>query len=175
MLSVFFGYLFIFMARVTDVSLATTRVLLLVRGRRLLVSFIGFFEILVYILALRQVVGTLTHPASLVVYALGFATGNYVGSIIEEKLAFGYVTVQVIPHADGDHGLVAALRNSGFGVTVLTGEGKESLHAVLLVSARRKELPELLKKIDSNAPHAFVTVLDARMVQGGIFRFRKGK
>lgn len=94
----------------------------------------------------------MAHPANLLVYALGFATGNYVGSIIEEKLAFRHVVVQIIPHDDRGGDLAACLRGSGFGVTVLTGEGKESLHDIILVSARRKELPELLNRIDVLVP-----------------------
>lgn len=92
MLSFVGGYLFIFLARVVDVSLATMRTLMLVRGKGLIAACIGFFEVMIYITALNKVVSGLDNPANLVVYALGFATGNFMGSYIEEKLAIGLTT-----------------------------------------------------------------------------------
>ncbi len=90
------GYFFIFFARVADVSLGVLRTLMLVKGKRFHAAFLGFFEVIIFILALDRVVGDLGNPISLLFYGLGFATGNVVGSYLEEKLALGHLTVQVI-------------------------------------------------------------------------------
>jgi uncharacterized protein YebE (UPF0316 family) len=166
-LSLLAGYLFIFCARVVDVSLATIRTLMIVRGNRLCAAFIGFFEVIVYITALNRVVGGLNNPANLLAYALGFATGNYVGSFIEEKLAFGLTTVQIITAKPE---MVEDIRQKGFGVTVMEGMGKEGSRQVLVVSLSRKALPILMNVIEQRDPAAFITVMDTKATYGGYFK-----
>ncbi|AYO29845.1 MAG: hypothetical protein PWR06_696 [Thermoanaerobacteraceae bacterium] len=167
MLSLLAGYLFIFCARVVDVSLATIRTLMIVRGNRLQAAMIGFFEVIVYITALNRVVGGLNNPANLMAYALGFATGNYVGSFIEEKLAIGLITVQIITR---NPAVVENIRQKGFGVTVLEGMGKEGSRQVLMVSLSRKALPFLLDLVEQEDQAAFVTVMDTKVTRGGYFK-----
>ncbi|NLZ53553.1 MAG: DUF2179 domain-containing protein [Thermoanaerobacteraceae bacterium] len=167
MLSLIGGYLFIFLARVADVSLATMRTLMIVRGKGLIAAGIGFFEVMIYITALNKVVSGLDNPANLVVYALGFATGNFMGSYIEEKLAIGLTTVQIISHR---HDIGDRIRNMGFGVTSLEGKGREGFKEVLIVSLPRKELDKLLNFIDNNDRDAFVTIMDTRASKGGYFK-----
>ncbi|WP_174232494.1 DUF2179 domain-containing protein [Biomaibacter acetigenes] len=166
-LSLLAGYLFIFCARVVDVSLATIRTLMIVRGNRLQAAMIGFFEVIVYITALNRVVGGLNNPANLMAYALGFATGNYVGSFIEEKLAIGLITVQIITR---NPAVVENIRQKGFGVTVLEGMGKEGSRQVLMVSLSRKALPFLLDLVEQEDQAAFVTVMDTKVTRGGYFK-----
>lgn len=91
------GLLFIFFARIADVSIGTIRILLLVRGMRLRAAVIGFCEVSIYMIALSIVLGGgKLSPLELVFYAGGFATGNYVGSFLEEKLLSGYALIEVI-------------------------------------------------------------------------------
>lgn len=135
MLALIWGYLFIFFARVIDVSLATMRTLMIVRGKGFIAGSIGFFEVIIYITALNKVVGGLDNPINLIVYALGFATGNFMGSYIEEKLAIGLTTIQIITER---HDICISIREMGFGVTVLEGKGKEGVKQVLMVSLPRK-------------------------------------
>lgn len=167
MLSLVGGYLFIFLARVIDVSLATMRTLMIVRGKGLIAASIGFFEVMIYITALNKVVSGLNNPVNLVVYALGFATGNFMGSYIEEKLAIGLTTVQIITEQGN---LCSMIRKMGFGVTALEGKGKEGFKEVLIVSLPRKELKNLLNFIDNNDSTAFVTIMDTRASKGGYFK-----
>jgi len=161
------GYLFIFLARVLDMSLATMRTLMLVRGKGLIAASIGFFEVMIYITALNKVVSGLSNPVNLVVYALGFATGNFMGSFIEEKLALGLTTVQIITER---HDICDMIRNMGFGVTSLEGKGREGFKEVLIVSLPRKELKSLLNYIDENDSTAFITIMDTRASKGGYFK-----
>ena len=167
-MALFLGYLFIFGARVVDMSLSTTRMLMLVRGKRIPAAILGFFEVIVYIVALSRVVASLQNPLNLLVYALGFATGNFVGSIIEEKMALGYLTVQAITAGEPTV-LADLLREMGFGVTVIMGEGRDGPRRILYISLKRKSLPVLMKALDAHDPDAFVTIMDARRTQGGVF------
>ncbi|HHY92710.1 MAG TPA: DUF2179 domain-containing protein [Firmicutes bacterium] len=167
------GYLFIFCARVVDMSGTTVRTILLVRGQRLIAAVIGFFEVTVYILALNRVVGKLNDPLNLLFYSLGFATGNYVGSIIEERVALGFVTVEIIPTVPGSD-LAERLRRDGYGVTCFPAEGKEGPRLVLHVLVKRKRLPHLLETLTHQDEKAFYSIMDARSIHGGFFG-RQGK
>lgn len=140
---------------------------MIVRGKGLIAAGIGFFEVMIYITALNKVVSGLDNPANLIVYALGFATGNYMGSYIEEKLAIGLTTVQIISQR---HDIGDLIRNMGFGVTSLEGKGREGFKEVLIVSLPRKELKKLLNFIDNNDNTAFVTIMDTRASKGGYFK-----
>src|SRR5690606_6674888 len=97
--------LFIFMARIIDVSLGTIRMILIIRGDKWTAAIIGFVEIMVYTVALGMVVGSLNEPVKLIIFCLGFSLGVVVGSLIEERLALGYRGVQVI--VDCEHACIA--------------------------------------------------------------------
>ena len=169
------GYLIIFFARVVDVSLGTLRVLFIVRGQRVQAAVTGFFEVIIFLVALGMVVQDLDNPWKVVVYSLGFATGCYVGSILEEKLAMGFVTVQIITRKNTPVCLAGFLREKGFGVTAVEGEGRLGPRPVLLVTTQRKHLRRLLSITDEVDPKAFVTILETRSIRGGVFLGRKGK
>ncbi len=170
------GYLFIFFARVLDVSLGSTRILFLVRGQRLLAAVTGFFEVSVFILALAKVITGLNEPLNLVVYALGFAAGTYAGGFIEEKLALGHVTVMAVPRVEEAVGvLVDGLRERGFGVTVLEGSGRSGPRKILFVTVRRRQLRSVLRHIEEQQPEGFVTVMETRRAVGPMLEYRKGK
>lgn len=171
----FLGYLIIFFARVVDVSLGTLRVLFIVRGQRLQAAVTGFFEVSIFLVALGMVLQDLDNPAKVIVYSLGFATGNYVGSLLEEKLAMGFSTIQIITRRNTPVCLASFLREKGFGVTSLEGEGRLGPRPVLLVTTQRKHLSRLLSIVDEVDPKAFVTILETRSIRGGVFLGRKGK
>jgi len=167
------GYLFIFFARIADVSLSTMRTLMIVRGQRVYAALIGFFEVNIYIWALGKIFANLDNPLNIIIYAAGFSTGNIVGSFIEEKLAVGTLTVQVITMKSPLE-LTEKLRCCGYGVTVIEGQGREGIRYILQIILQRKLIPQLRKMIDEWDSDAFWTVFDARITRGGIFN-RKGK
>jgi len=174
-LTALLGYLFIFFARVCDVSMATVRTLFIVKGKRFQAAVIGFFEVIVYILALSSVVGKLNNPLNLLAYALGFATGNYVGSYIEERIALGNLLVQIVPSTNQEE-MVLKLRESGFGVTVIEACGREGMRYILNVLIKRKDLCRLYEIVDALDEKPFITILDARSIKGGyITSFDNGK
>jgi uncharacterized protein YebE (UPF0316 family) len=174
MLNVILGGFFIFLARVIDVSMGTIRVLMIFKGRRLYAALIGFFEVMIYVLALSRVVNTLDNPFYLVFYACGFAAGNYFGSFVEEKVAIGQVTVNIICSNCGEE-LVEQLRNEGYGVTVLDGTGRKGKKKILFVTMERRCLKHLFEVVDKHESDSFVNILDSRSTRGGYFERNKRK
>ncbi len=164
----------IFIARVVDVSLGTLRMLMLVKGRRMPASIIGFFEVIIFVVALSRVVGSLHRMEFLLMYALGFAVGNYVGIALEEKLALGHVGVQIILQGESD-GVVQSLRQQGFGVTVQEGWGREGLKDVLVTVLPRRQLPAMMQIVNAHDERAFTIVMDARKALGGYHQRQKSK
>ncbi|SDJ98359.1 DUF2179 domain-containing protein [Natronincola ferrireducens] len=162
------GYLFIFFAKVADVTLATIRMIMVVKGRRVQAAFIGFVEIIIYILAIGKVLAELDNPFNVLAYALGFASGNYLGIYVEEKMALGTIIVQVITHGNAMP-LVEIFREQGFGVTVVEGYGREGMQHLLSITIQRKNLSKVYRIIDNYDKKAFVTVTDARSIRGGYF------
>jgi uncharacterized protein YebE (UPF0316 family) len=160
--------LLIFLARLTDVSMGTMRQILIYRGRRGIASFSAFFEIMIWIIAVSRVVTTSAPFYYMIAYGLGFASGNYLGSYIEEKIALGYLFAYIVPKRTSD--LVNKLREAGFGVTVMHGSGSMGTHPVYNVLFRRKDGQRLVDIIKEHDEEAFYTLMDVRAERGGYIR-----
>ena len=161
-----FGPLAIMALRATDVTMATTRMLLIVRGRRGIVPIIGFFEILIWVTAVGTVVQHLDSPLHVVGYASGFALGNYLGLLLEERMALGLATVRTMVKTGGP-ALAAELREQGFGVTEMEGRGKDGVVDVLYSVAPRRVVGRCVDLINARAPESFVVVDEPRAVHRG--------
>src|SRR6185369_4590422 len=81
--------LLIFISRLGDVTLATLRHIFISKGLKRIVPFIGFFEVLIWLVAIRQVFNNLNNIPCFIAWAAGFSMGTYVGIMIEEKIALG--------------------------------------------------------------------------------------
>jgi uncharacterized protein YebE (UPF0316 family) len=159
----------IFIARILDVTLGTIRIMFVARGNKLLAPLLGFFEVFIWLLAIGQIIQNLSNIFCYVAYAGGFAMGNYIGILIEEKLAVGKLVVRVITKKDA-HDLVASLRRKGFGVTSVDAEGKYGKVNVVFTVVNRADMERLVATIQKINPKAFYTIEDTRFVQAGIFR-----
>jgi uncharacterized protein YebE (UPF0316 family) len=162
----FLGGLLIFALRLTDVTLGTMRILMTVRGRKVLAALIGFVEVSIFIIAVSQVVRNINNVWNVLGYASGFAAGTLVGMTIEERLALGFTVVRVIC-SDACNQIAVKLRESGFGVTEMPGQGMRGPVEVLEVVTRRSELPRVLQIVDRTDRKAFVTVEETRRVYRG--------
>jgi uncharacterized protein YebE (UPF0316 family) len=160
--------IFIFFARILDVTLGTMRIISLSRGLKKLTPFLGFFEVFIWVIAISQLVRNLTHFSSYFAYAAGFATGNYIGMWIEEKLALGTLTVRIFAVAQGEE-LSKQLAASGFGVTVLDGHGAGGMVKVLFTTIHRRELQQVEKIIHEFNPKMFYSVEEVRAFKEGVF------
>lgn len=161
-----FGPLLIFTLRIVDVSLSTSRLLLAVRGDRVVVPVLAFFESLIWLVAVGAAVRSLNSPIHVLAYASGFAMGNVVGLWVEEKMALGLSTVRIISRHGGVE-LAEALRDSGFGVTEFAGHGREGLVEVVYTVVRRRQVKKVLAQIAVWDPDAFVTVESPKEIRRG--------
>jgi uncharacterized protein YebE (UPF0316 family) len=164
------GGLFVFCLRLTDVTLGTLRILMTVRGRKLLAGAIGFVEVAIFAVAISQVVRNMDNLWNVLGYAAGFATGTIVGMTIEERLVLSFTVVRIISEVGTN--LAQAIRKAGFGATEMTGQGMNRAVNVLEVIVRRTDLPAVLQIVDRVDNKAFVTVEEARRVYRG-WRLRK--
>lgn len=164
-------YLAIFAAKLVEVSLSTVRNVLVNRGEKLRGAIIGFFEVLIWIVVVSNVLDSLTEdPLKAIIYCLAFACGNYVGVIIEGKLALGTACIQaVVSEAQKDE-LSAALREKGFGVTIIQGQGMEQTVDVLMIYLKRKCVEEAIELIRQYGPTSMITVNDVRSLRNGFIR-----
>jgi len=169
---VFLHALFIFLARILDVSIGTIRMIMLVKGQRKIAATLGFFEVMIYLIVLGRVVGNIDKPVLIIAYCLGYATGNLVGSKLEEKISIGRVFAQVIVKEDHEM-LVQNLRNAGFGITIFEGEGMEGKSYMLNIILDRKQINKLHEIIEQCECGAFITTMDIRSSLGGYFQPRK--
>lgn len=165
-------YLFIFFGKIAEVAVATVRLVLINRGERLKGSITGFFEVSLWLLVTGTVlVGFQSDIFRCFVFALAFSLGNYVGSWIESKLAFGLCSIQVIvPSADNTGALISELRENGFGVTMMEGEGKNGRREILLLHMKRKRIPAAISSVKKFLHDAVITVNDIRVINGGFIR-----
>jgi uncharacterized protein YebE (UPF0316 family) len=169
-----FGPILIFLLRIGDVSLATLRLISAVRGRKLLAASVGFVEVSIWIVVVATVVRNLHSPLLVLAYAGGFATGTWVGMTIEEKLALGLAEVQVVSRAAGVE-IAEALREAGFGVTEMLGQGREGRVEIIYTVVRRSSLKKVTSVVDLWDPQAFVRVEEPRSIQRGWLLSRRRK
>lgn len=163
--------LLIFLARVSDVSLQTMRIIFISKGRRLLAPLLGFFEVLIWLVAITQIMKNVTNPFYYLAYGAGFAMGTYVGLRIEERLAVGNVLLRVITPEDSC-GLVARLREEKHGVTCIEGEGKSGKVVIVFMILDRVDLPRVVEIVRECNPSAFYSIEDIRTVSKGFFRVK---
>ncbi|HLN21945.1 MAG TPA: DUF2179 domain-containing protein [Bacteroidales bacterium] len=164
--------LLIFLARICDVSIGTMRIIFVSKGKKYIAPILGFFEVLIWITAISKIMQNLDNYINYVAYAAGFATGNFVGMIIEEKLAMGILMIRVFAHERGSE-LVNLLNENGFGATVVEGHGARSSVNLIYTIVQRNNLDDVISVINSFNPHAFYTVEDIKSVNEGIFSKRK--
>ena len=163
--------LLVFGARVLDVSLGTLRIIFIARGRRKLAPLLGFFEVLIWIMVVSQIMQNLHSPLSFIAYAAGFATGNYVGMWIEDKLAIGTLVVRVIVPQEASQ-LMRQLAAAGYGVTSIDAHGTTGDVTLVYTVVKRKDLYDVMTIIQDTYPKAFTAVEEVRSTQEGIFPAR---
>lgn len=163
----------IFLARILDVSLGTIRIIFVTSGRKFLAPLLGFFEIMIWLLAIGQIMQNFTNITYYVAYAGGFAMGNFVGIFIEEKLAMGTLAVRIITVKDASN-LIEFLKSEGYGVTSVDAEGATGQQVKLIFTIiKRKNLQNIVKIIRRFNPRAFYSIEEIRSVREGIFPVEK--
>jgi len=160
--------LMIFCARVMDVSIGTMRIVYIARGKRILAPVLGFFEVLIWLVAISQIFKHLDNIACYFAWAAGFASGNYVGMFIERKLALGVQVIRIITRTYADN-LIEDLKKSGYGLTLIEGQGANGPVKIIFMLIKRRDLPKVRDIIHLNNPKAFYTVEDVQFASDPVY------
>lgn len=158
----------IFLARIIDVTLGTVRIVMVSKGQKFWAPLLGFFEVLVWLLAISRIMENLDNWTCYFAYSAGFAAGNYVGLKMEEKLAMGLVRIQVITRKSADL-LIESLKASGYGITYHSARGGNEDVSIIYSIIKRTELEKVVKQINRFNPKAFYSIEDVRFVSHGVF------
>ncbi len=162
----------IFLARILDVSLGTIRIIFISRSFRYLAPLVGFFEVTIWLLAVRQVLlGDSVNVPCLIAYATGFACGTYVGIYLENYLSIGKVLIRVITRIEAND-LVEYLKEAGYGLTTIDAEGATGPVKVVFTIIERHDIPRIVDLIKRFNPNAFYTIEDVRFVSEDVHPFR---
>ena len=159
----------IFVARICDQSIGTMRLIFLAKGMKHIAPFLGFFEVIIWLLAVGQIMQHLDNWLCYVAYGSGFAMGNFIGMSLEEKLSIGTSIIRVILSSESPE-LIAALKAQNFGLTILDAEGAKGKVKILFSIIRRKEIPGFLKTLHDYHPTAFYTIEDVKEAKEGVFK-----
>ncbi|MDD4483072.1 MAG: DUF2179 domain-containing protein [Methanoregula sp.] len=164
--------LLIFGARICDMSMDTVRVIFMSKGIKYLPSVIGFFEVIIWLVAIGQVMNNLTNIVCYIAYGAGFATGTFIGMAIEEKLSLGLTSVRIITKEEPSD-LIRYLRSHDYGVTVMNGEGKTGPVKMVFTIIKRKDLNNVVAIIKQFHPRAFYSIEEVKSVAEGVFPERR--
>jgi uncharacterized protein YebE (UPF0316 family) len=160
------GALLIFGLRIVDVSLDTMRVLMAVRGKRLVAGVLGFFQAMIWIFAVGGAIRYLDSWMHILGYAAGYATGTFVGVTIEQAVAFGLSTVRIVSRHGGVE-IAEALRERGYGVTEVPGFGRDGSVEIVQSVVQRAHLDDVMEIVDRYDPSAMVTIEEPKVLRGG--------
>lgn len=159
----------IFALRVCDMSLDTLRLLVVMRGRKGIAWVLGFFQSAIFVLAITSVLSNLDNPLNVFGYAAGFATGNVIGMLIEEKLAIGHVQLSIVSPGRGA-AIAERLRAEGYAITEIPARGKDGMVTLLSASVLRKNVEKVHTLVNEVDEKAFITSEDVRPVRRGFWR-----
>ena len=162
----------IFVARVMDVTIGTIRIMLVARGRKYLAPALGFIEMMIWLLAVRQIFQNIANVACYFAFATGFSTGNFVGMWIEERMAMGVVVVRIITKKDAGE-LIEYLKSKGYGVTSVDAQGSTGKVDIIFTIVKRSDLAHVIEIIKQFNPKAFYSVEDVKFVSEGVFPQKK--
>ncbi|PVX51850.1 uncharacterized protein YebE (UPF0316 family) [Balneicella halophila] len=177
--------LLIFLSRIADVTIGTIRIVFVSKGYKFLAPLLGFFEVLIWLIAMSKIFENLDNWVYYVAYSGGFAAGNYVGLLIEERMALGHVGIQIITRLPGQE-LIDKLTTSGYGVTNVKAKGGKGDVNIIYCIIKRKAIAKVLEIVKEHNPKAFYTIGDIRFANLSYLptegvpkkrfgRFRKGK
>ena len=160
--------LIIFFARIADVTLGTVRHVFTSRVHKNISPILGFFEVLIWIIVASQVLKEANNFACYIGWAGGFATGNYIGLLIEERIAIGLQIIRIISNQECTE-LIKELQEANHGTTVIDGQGAKGAVKIILTVVKRKNIDTILKIIQANNPDAFYSIEDIREANRGVF------
>jgi uncharacterized protein YebE (UPF0316 family) len=166
--------LFIFLAEVAVVTLCTMRTIFISRRRKFLAPLLGLVEVSIWLFAIGQVMRNLSDLRCYLAFAGGFTIGNFLGILLEKKLAIGNLVVNVISHRDAAM-LIESLKLAKYGVTAIGAQGAKGPVQVVTTVIKRKELGNVLSLIKQFDAKAFYSVNEIQAAESGIFPETKNR
>ena len=164
--------LLIFISRIIDVTFGTIRIIFVSKGEKFLAPIFGFFEIMIWLFAIGQVMQNLTHITYYIAYAAGFATGNFVGIYIEDKMAIGKLVVRIITRKDASD-LIASMKSKNYGITIVDAQGATGSVKLIFTVIKREDVDEVVGMIKHFNPRAFFSMEEVRVASEGVFPSHK--
>lgn len=160
----------VFFVRIIDVSLGTFRTMQMVKGRSVLATIIGFFEVLIWFLVVKEAINTDSNSIFVALsYAGGFATGTYLGMYISDKYITELLSIQII--TDKYKVLNKVLRENGFATTsieVISNESNKKRYMIYL-SLNSYSYPKFNKLLKETDPKAFMVINESKYTRNGYF------
>ncbi len=174
--SVYYSYvilpILIFFARIFDQSIGILRIIVATKGLKHVAFIAGFFESLVWLLAISQILKEVDNIVGYIAFAAGFATGNFVGIYLEQRISIGFVVVRVVFRKNSDE-TIRLLRETNFTITIVDALGSEGAVKMIFSSIKRRELNTFISILNKNNPTAYYTVEDAKLIKDGVITKRK--
>lgn len=164
--NIYLAFAMVFLLRVTDVAMGTMRTVYILQGRRIRAAVIGFFEVLIWIFVVSQVVSAISNWVLMIGYAGGFATGTYVGLWLENRFAIGYAQLRIISRNFGEQ-IAAALWEKNFGATIVRGHGRAGEIDLIFSIVPRRHINRCVQIANSIDKDSFVSVSDSRYLFRG--------
>ncbi len=162
----------IFFGRVIDVSLGTLRIIFVSKGEKYKAPLIGFVEVFIWVVIISQILSRANDMVAYLSYAAGYASGNYIGILLENRIAYGIVLCRIYTQKNGEE-LIQSLNKLNFGATVTHGRGATNEVDIVETVVDRKELKTLEVIINNFDSNSFYVIEDVRTKQNGIFPKRK--
>lgn len=164
--------LMIFFGRIFDVSLGTLRIIFVSKGEKYIAPIIGFFEVFIWVVIISQILTRANDLVAYLSYAGGYAAGNYVGILLEQRIAYGIVLCRIYTK-EGGEALVNLLQKMKHGATLIHGTGSVDKVDIVETVIDRKEMKSLAKALCDFDPNIFYVIEDVRTKQNGIFNKRR--
>ncbi|MDP2423827.1 MAG: DUF2179 domain-containing protein [Bacteroidales bacterium] len=159
--------LLIIIARIADQTIGTLRLIFLSKGYKRLAPVLGFFEVIIWLLVVTQILRHLDNALTYIAYGLGFALGNYIGIVIEQKLSLGNVIIRIIPKVDTTD-LLNYFREQNIGLTTVDAMGSRGPVKVIFSIIKRHDIERVVSIIHRFNPNSFYTIEDVKSVHEGI-------
>ena len=156
--------LLIFYARIADVSLSTIRIVFVSKGLKTIAPILGFFEVLIWIIAINKLMANPTNFIFYIAYAGGFATGTLIGMMIERKLLIGKVIIRLITQKDPKE-LIERLKKLNYPTTTFNGEGNRGKVKLIFLIVNKKNLKHVTRMINEFNPQAFYSIEDVNFAR----------
>ncbi len=165
-------YFVIFFGKILEVSISTLRLVLINRGERVKGAILAFFDVLTWLLITGSVLSDFgDNILKIIVFCLAFAVGNYLGSWLDSKLAFGISSINVIMSDTPDVAvLLESLRAQSFAVTAIDGQGKDGARKLLIIHLKRKRIPQAVKIINDVTKDSVISINDVKAIRGGYMK-----